>query len=163
LKDFRDEDVLLDFLGRLEVALFEPLEIDDFRASAGASIGVAIYPHDGLTAETLIGNSDLAMYRAKSELNTAVCFYESRLAEVAGDRQLLAGELRAALELEQFDPHSQLQTWVTHATICGYGVLLRCYHPERGLIPPLDFIPIAEESGAILDIGEWVLREACRR
>ena len=163
LKDFRDEDVLLDFLGKLEVALFEPLEIDDFRASAGASIGVAVYPHDGITAETLIGNSDLAMYRAKSELNTAVCFYESRLDEVARERQVLARELRRALELQQFDLHFQVQISVTHATICGYEVLLRWYHPERGLIPPLDFIPIAEESGAILDIGEWVLREACRR
>ena len=163
LKDFRDEDVLLDFLGKLEVALFEPLEIDDFRASAGASIGVAVYPHDGITAETLIGNSDLAMYRAKSELNTAVCFYESRLDEVARERQVLARELRRALELQQFDLHFQVQISVTHATICGYEVLLRWYHPERGLIPPLDFIPIAEESGAILDIGEWVLREACKR
>ncbi|HWX60633.1 putative bifunctional diguanylate cyclase/phosphodiesterase [Bradyrhizobium sp.] len=163
LKDFRDEDVLLDFLGKLEVALFEPLEIDDFRASAGASIGVAVYPHDGITAETLIGNSDLAMYRAKSELNTAVCFYESRLDEIARERQALARELRRALELQQFDLHFQVQISVTHATICGYEVLLRWYHPERGLIPPLDFIPIAEESGAILDIGEWVLREACRR
>jgi diguanylate cyclase (GGDEF)-like protein len=163
LKDFRDEDVLLDFLGKLEVALFEPLEIDDFRASAGASIGVAVYPHDGITAETLIGNSDLAMYRAKSELNTAVCFYESRLDEIARERQVLARELRRALELQQFDLHFQVQISVTHATICGYEVLLRWYHPERGLIPPLDFIPIAEESGAILDIGEWVLREACRR
>ena len=163
LKDFRDEDVLLDFLGKLEVALFEPLEIDDFRASAGASIGVAVYPHDGITAETLIGNSDLAMYRAKSELNTAVCFYESRLDEVARERQVLARELRRALELQQFDLHFQVQISVTHATICGYEVLLRWNHPERGLIPPLDFIPIAEESGAILDIGEWVLREACRR
>jgi diguanylate cyclase (GGDEF)-like protein len=163
LKDFRDEDVLLDFLGKLEVALFEPLEIDDFRASAGASIGVAVYPHDGITAETLIGNSDLAMYRAKSELNTAVCFYESRLDEIARERQALARELRRALELHQFNLHFQVQISVTHATICGYEVLLRWYHPERGLIPPLDFIPIAEESGAILDIGEWVLREACRR
>jgi diguanylate cyclase (GGDEF)-like protein len=163
LKDFRDEDVLLDFLGKLEVALFEPLEIDDFRASAGASIGVAVYPHDGITAETLIGNSDLAMYRAKSELNTAVCFYESRLDEIARERQALARELRRALELQQFDLHFQVQISVTHATICGYEVLLRWYHPERGQIPPLDFIPIAEESGAILDIGEWVLREACRR
>jgi diguanylate cyclase (GGDEF)-like protein len=150
LKDFRDEDVLLDFLGKLEVALFEPLEIDDFRASAGASIGVAVYPHDGITAETLIGNSDLAMYRAKSELNTAVCFYESRLDEIARERQALARELRRALELQQFDLHFQVQISVTHATICGYEVLLRWYHPERGLIPPLD-------------IGEWVLREACRR
>jgi diguanylate cyclase (GGDEF)-like protein len=163
LKDFRDEDVLLEFLGRLEVALFEPFEIDDFRASAGASIGVAVYPHDGLSAEMLIGNSDLAMYRAKSELNTAVCFYESRLDEVARERQILARELRRALELQQFDLHFQVQISVTHATICGYEVLLRWYHPERGLIPPLDFIPIAEESGAILEIGEWVLREACRR
>jgi diguanylate cyclase len=163
LKDFRDEDVLLEFLGRLEIALFEPFEIDDFRASAGASIGVAVYPHDGIIAETLIGNSDLAMYRAKSELNTAVCFYESRLDEVARERQMLARELRLAMELQQFDLHFQVQISVTHATICGYEVLLRWYHPERGLIPPLDFIPIAEESGAILEIGEWVLREACRR
>jgi diguanylate cyclase len=163
LKDFRDEDDLHAFLGRIEAALFEPLQIDDFRASAGASIGVAVYPQDGTGAETLIGNSDLAMYRAKSDPTTAVCFYESKLDQAARERQILARELRRAIELQQFDLHFQVQISVTHATICGYEVLLRWNHPERGLVPPLEFIPIAEESGAILEIGEWVLREACRR
>jgi diguanylate cyclase len=163
VKPFVDPGQLLDFVERLKSVLFEPLQIDDFTTRAGASIGVAVCPDDGTTARALVSNSDFAMYRAKADPTKPVCFYESKLDEVARKRQLLARELRRAIELKQFELHFQVQVSVTDAAICGYEVLLRWRHPERGLVPPLEFIPIAEESGAIIEIGEWVLREACGR
>jgi diguanylate cyclase len=163
VKNFHDRTELLDFVGRLERALFEPIQVEDFTTQAGASIGVAVYPEDGTTARVLLGNSDFAMYRAKADPTEAICFYESKLDDAARERQVLARELRRAIELQQFELHFQVQVAVTDATICGYEVLLRWNHPERGMVPPLAFIPIAEESGAIIEIGEWVLREACRR
>jgi diguanylate cyclase (GGDEF)-like protein len=163
VKDFREREQLLDFVKRLEQALFEPVHIDDFTTRSGASIGVAVFPDDGATARALLGNSDFAMYRAKADSTEAVCFYESKLDEAARERQILARELRRAIELKQFELHFQVQLSLSDASICGYEALLRWNHPERGLVPPLEFIPIAEESGAIIEIGEWVLREACRR
>jgi diguanylate cyclase (GGDEF)-like protein len=163
VKTFHNHVQLEDFVERLERTLFEPVQIDDFTTRAGASIGIAIFPEDGATARELLGNADFAMYRAKADPTQAVCYYESKLDEAARQRQVLARELRRAIELKQFELHFQVQVSVTDSTVCGYEVLLRWNHPERGLVPPMEFIPIAEESGAIIEIGEWVLREACRR
>jgi len=163
VKSFHDREQLLGFVARLERTLFEPIHIDDFTTRAGASIGVAVFPEDGTTARALLGNSDFAMYRAKADPTEAVCFYDSKLDEAARKRQTLAREMRRAIELKQFELHFQVQVAVTDASSCGYEVLLRWNHPTRGAVPPLEFIPIAEESGAIIEIGEWVLREACRR
>jgi len=102
------------------------------------------------------------MYRAKADIGRAVCFYESKMDEAARARHTLAQDLRRAVELDQLDLHYQVQTSVRTGQICGYEVLLRWHHPERGAVPPSEFIPIAEESGTILVIGEWVLRTACK-
>jgi diguanylate cyclase len=163
LKLFRDRGSLLDFVARLEKALFEPIQVEDLTTRTGASIGVAVFPDDAVTAQALLGNADFAMYRAKADPTEAVCFYESDLDEAARKRQVLAREMRRAIDLEQFELHFQVQLSVSDATVCGYEALLRWNHPERGLVPPAEFIPIAEESGAIIEIGKWVIREACRR
>lgn len=162
-KTFSTQTELNDFADRLERVLSEPVQVDDFRAGAGASIGVAIYPDDAQTRETLLVNADLAMYRAKADLTKSVCYYETKLDEAARERRSIALDLSRAIELGQLDLHYQVQTSVSTGETRGYEVLLRWHHPVRGLVPPVQFIPVAEETGSILSIGEWVLREACKR
>jgi EAL domain-containing protein (putative c-di-GMP-specific phosphodiesterase class I) len=125
-------------------------------------MGVALYPNDGQSPEALIANADLAMYRAKGSISREVCFYDGEMDEAARDRTKMAKDLWAAIEAKQFYLHYQVQKSISTGEITGYEVLLRWRHPERGQVSPVEFIPVAEECGAILPIGEWVLREACR-
>jgi predicted signal transduction protein with EAL and GGDEF domain len=162
VKRFKDMAELHEFLGRLETCLSTDIGVDGFEIKPGASMGVALYPQDAETAEQLLGNADLAMYRAKGALKQSVCFYEVAMDEAARSRRALANDLWAAIDKKQFHLHYQVQKSVMTGAITGYEVLLRWKHPERGNVPPMDFIVLAEECGAILPIGEWVLREACR-
>ncbi|WP_313061747.1 bifunctional diguanylate cyclase/phosphodiesterase [Agrobacterium cavarae] len=150
------------FLKRLETVMFTPINIDEAQIVAGASFGVALYPDDATTKETLVSNADLAMYRAKSQLTEKrVCFYEAGMDEAVKARRCMAADLRKALSRNELSIHYQVQTSVSTGEITGYEALLRWYHPERGFIPPSDFIALAEENGLILQLGEWVLRTAC--
>jgi diguanylate cyclase (GGDEF)-like protein/PAS domain S-box-containing protein len=153
---------LQEFLDRLSEAFSLPLQIGGHRLSPGASMGVALYPNDGRSPEALIANADLAMYRAKGSLSRSVCFYDVGMDESARDRTKMAEDLWSAIDEKQLRLHYQVQKSVSTGEITGYEVLLRWHHPERGNVPPADFIPVAEECGAILPLGEWVLREACR-
>ncbi|MBN9219673.1 MAG: EAL domain-containing protein [Mesorhizobium sp.] len=163
IKRFKDQNDLLGLVSRLEKSLFEPLRIDDFEIVTGASIGIAVYPRDGADRERLVSNADLAMYRAKNDVTRAVCFYESTMDETARARRALATDLRRAVERGELSLHYQVQTSVPTGATCGYEALLRWTHPVHGMIAPAEFIPIAEENGSILAIGEWVLRTACRQ
>ena len=146
---------------RLDAALKKPAEFPHFSARVGASIGVASYPANAADAETLASKADLAMYRAKSQGSQAPCYYDSELDEAVRERRELANDLRTAIERNELEMHYQLQASVVTREITGYEALLRWTHPERGAIPPATFIPIAEENGLILALGEWVLRRAC--
>jgi diguanylate cyclase len=162
-KQVRAQSDLLSLLQRLEATLFQPLQIGELTIESGASIGVAVFPDDATTIEALAGNANLAMQRAKSDPSKAVCFYESKLDDAVRQRQILSRELDRAVEFNQLELYFQVQVSIPESTICGYEVLLRWQHPQRGLVPPLEFISLAEETGSIIQIGEWVLRESCRR
>jgi predicted signal transduction protein with EAL and GGDEF domain len=158
---FEDPARLLSIAARLDAVLKAPFAIRSFEARLGASIGVAVFPDDAETAEALIGNADLAMYRAKSQGAQAPCFYDAELDEAIRDRRELANDLRQAIDENRLDVHYQVQASVKTRAVTGYEALVRWNHPERGAIPPSFFIPIAEENGLILQLGEWVMRRAC--
>jgi predicted signal transduction protein with EAL and GGDEF domain len=152
---------LINLVERLQRALEEPLELGSFNARVGASIGVAVYPDDAIEADGLTNNADLAMYRAKSAGSTAPCFYDAALDEVIRERRELANDLRAAIEAGDLHVHYQVQTSLTTGAATGYEALVRWTHPIRGSVSPAEFIPLAEEHGLILALGDWVLRRAC--
>ena len=162
IKRFEEISEVHDFIERLERCLIGEIAVDAFEVKTGASLGVAIFPEDARDGEHLLANADLAMYRAKASLITRVCFYEGAMDEAARTRRALAQDLWEAVEQKQFHLHYQVQKSVSTGKTTGYEVLLRWAHPTRGNVPPMEFISLAEECGAILPIGEWVLREACR-
>ncbi|MBT9474029.1 MAG: EAL domain-containing protein [Pseudomonadota bacterium] len=141
--------------------LTEPVSYADQELRVGASLGVSLYPEDGATGETLLANADMALYRAKESGRGVYRFFKREMDENIRERRALARELRTAIDAEELVLHYQPLARAEDGEVCGFEALVRWNHPVRGMIAPLDFIPIAEESGLILPLGEWVLRRAC--
>ena len=162
IKRFTSMDALRDFIQRLENALFTHLKHDEMSVQTGASIGIAIYPEDGAERSKLLSNADLAMYRAKAEFDRHIAYYESEMDEHSRQRRAMARDLWTALDTNEFELVYQVQQSVQTGEITGYEVLLRWDRPGFGPVSPNDFVPVAEECGAISAIGAWVLSKACR-
>src|SRR5690606_30540703 len=148
-------------LARLEAAVTTRVTYGDAALNIAGSIGVAIFPDDGADRSKLLNNADLAMYRAKSEFDQRVCYYEREMDEHARQRRAMAADIWQALEKDAFTLAYQVQKSVSTQEITGYEVLLRWDRPGFGPVSPADFIPVAEECGAIGAIGNWVLKTAC--
>jgi diguanylate cyclase (GGDEF)-like protein/PAS domain S-box-containing protein len=148
---------------KLQSALAEPFLIKGKELHIGASIGIAIYPDDGENMETLMKNSDIAMYHAKESGRGNYQYFSSKLNEQAAEKQALNNDLRHAIERNELFLAYQPVIDMLSGNITGMEVLLRWKHPEHGLVSPVKFIPLAEESGQILSIGDWVLKTACEQ
>jgi predicted signal transduction protein with EAL and GGDEF domain len=130
--------------------------------SISTSIGIALYPNDAADRQALLSHADTALYRAKTEGRNTYRFFEARMGAEVRERRMLEHDLRLAITRNELRLEYQPQEEIRSRTITGFEALLRWKHPERGNISPAVFIPVAEETGAILEIGDWVLRTACR-
>jgi diguanylate cyclase (GGDEF)-like protein/PAS domain S-box-containing protein len=148
--------------GRLIEMLSVPAPYEGQELTLGASLGVSLFPDDGRTAEALMANADMALYRAKESGRGVYRFFKREMDDSIRERRNLARDLRQGITDEELVVHYQPLARAADGEVCGFEALVRWQHPTRGMIPPLEFIPVAEENGLIGALGDWVLRRACQ-
>ena len=146
---------------RLSAAVNAEFDVDGHPVSAGVTIGIAVAPGDGRHTTTLLANAEAALYRAKAEARGSIRFFEPQMDQQLREKRALQHDLRGAIAKDELELYYQPQADMD-GTIVGFEALARWHHPRRGMVPPSTFIPLAEESGLILALGDWILRTACR-
>jgi len=151
---------------QLVEAIAREFSIDGKSVRTGLTTGISVFPHNGTDAASLLANAGAALFRAKQKSRGAISVYEPEMDQQIRDRRVLHQDLSVAIRNGElslyFQPQAMSGSTVEHSEIIGFEALARWLHPVRGFVPPSDFIPIAEESGLIVEMGEWILREACR-
>lgn len=163
LSDLPANENLAALADRLQRCFERSILIDGQQADASASLGIAVAPADGIDGTTLMKNADLALYRAKRDGKSTYQFFERSLDEQARYRRQMELDLRLAIRDGGFELHFQPLYSLQEERLKAFEALIRWPHPERGMISPAEFIPLAEDTGLIVQVGEWVIREACRQ
>ncbi|MBX3634100.1 MAG: EAL domain-containing protein [Rubrivivax sp.] len=158
-----DGDAAAEVGHRVLALAAEPLAVEGVELHLGASLGIALFPDDGESFDALLKKADIAMYRAKDAGRNALRFFDTAMNDSVADHLQMVAGMRRALERGEFVLHYQPQLCLASGRVLGAEALLRWQHPEQGLVPPGRFIPLAERSGQIVEIGAWVLKEACRQ
>jgi diguanylate cyclase (GGDEF)-like protein/PAS domain S-box-containing protein len=162
VEDIADDSVARRQVERLLEAIQAPMLLDEHPLQVEAHIGIALYPGDGHDAPTLLKHADAALHHVRNEGVERYEFFRAEMNALAMERLMIESRLRQAIEREEFVLHFQPQIDLALGRVVGLEALVRWSHPEMGLVSPAKFIPIAESTGQILDLGCWVMREACR-
>ena len=161
IADIGDQSRVVQLADRLLAAFVDDFDVDGHQLTQATSIGIAIYPADGVDAKTLVSNADAALYRAKAEGSGSVRFFDAEMSGRVHERTALQNDLKSAIQHNELHLHYQPQLKM-NGEITGFEALARWSSPKRGMVSPAEFIPVAEENSLILMLDEWVLREACR-